>query len=52
MELVEEEFGIFVSRKQSGSQEGHPAEAVLKAIWRHFVVRRNEGDPSVELLGL
>ena len=50
MDLVEEEFGIPVKRKQSGPQEGYPAEAVLRAIWRYFVDHHNAGDPSVELL--
>ena len=52
MGLVEEELGITVNRKQSGPQEGRPSEAVLRAIYRHFVKRYNAGDSKVELLVL
>jgi hypothetical protein len=47
MRMVEEELGITVYRKMSGPQEGRPAEAVLRAIWRHFIGRMNDNDPTV-----
>ena len=52
MLMVEEELGIHVYRKKSGSQEGRPAEAVLRAIWRHFVSRVNDNDSTVARLRL
>jgi len=52
MHMVEEELGITVYRKMSGSQEGRPAEAVLRAIWRYFVSRVNDNDPTVIRLSL
>ena len=50
MLMVEEELGIQVYRKKSGSQEGRPAEAVLRAIWRYFVSRVNDNDSTVAIL--
>ena len=47
-EWVEEELGIGVHRKKTGSQAGFPSEAVTRAIWRHFVDRWNYGDSEVE----
>jgi hypothetical protein len=40
-------FGIAPREKRTGGQEGYPAEPVIRAVWRHFVDRYNEGDPGV-----
>ena len=45
---LERIFGIAPRPKRSGSQEGYPAEPVIRAMWRYFVDRYNNGDPEVE----
>ena len=40
-------FGISPRSKRSGSQEGYPAEPVIRALWRHLTDRFNRGDEGV-----
>ena len=35
-------FGISPNSKKTGSQEGFPSEAVIRALWSHFVDRLNQ----------
>lgn len=40
--FVEEELGIPVHVKRSGSQVGYPSESVPRAVWRHLADRYND----------
>lgn len=40
-------FGISPNEKQTGDQIGYPNEPVIRAVWRYFTDRYNEGDPDV-----
>ena len=46
--FIEEEFGIEVRTKKTGSQKGYPAESVTRAVWRHLVDRYNACDTDVK----
>lgn len=45
--FVEEELGIPVHVKRSGSEVGYPSESVPRAVWRHLADRYNDYDRTV-----
>ena len=43
---LERTFGVSSYSKQSGAQEGYPAEPTIRALWRHLVDRYDASDAS------
>ena len=45
---LEVDFGVAPRKKRTGPQQGYPSEPVLRAMWRYFVNRYNQGDSGVK----
>lgn len=50
--FVEEELGILVHVKRSGSEVGYPSESVPRAIWPHLADRYNDFDDTVSYVSV